>query len=179
LTLVRSLVEMHGGSVVATSRGLGEGSEFIVRLPLSSGSPASPPSAAPAGSSSGSRSLRVLIVDDHRDSASSMAQILERWGHQPCVVHDGIEALQMVSTDTFDVILLDIGLPGMSGYEVAEHIREKHGRARPQLVALTGYGQEEDVVRSKKAGFDQHLIKPVMLETLQSLLEIPVPKSRS
>jgi len=85
----------------------------------------------------------------------------------------------MVSTDTFDVILLDIGLPGMSGYEVAEHIREKHGRARPQLVALTGYGQEEDVVRSKKAGFDQHLIKQVMLETLQSLLEIPVPKSRS
>lgn len=177
LTLVKSLVEMHGGSVVATSRGLGEGSEFIGRLPLSSGSPASPPSAAPAASSSGSSSLRVLIVDDHRDSASSMAQILEKWGHQTCVVHDGIEALQRVSTDTFDVVLLDIGLPGMSGYEVAERIREKHGRARPLLVALTGYGQDQDVIRSKKAGFDQHLIKPVMLETLQSVLEIPMQVS--
>jgi CheY-like chemotaxis protein len=171
LTLVRSLVEMHGGSIMAKSSGLGEGSEFIVRLPLSNELPAPTSDTSPECGSTGSRSLRVLVVDDHRDSAWSTAQVLESLGHETSVVHDGPAALEMVSANVFDIILLDIGLPGMDGYQVAERIREIHGRKRPHLVALTGYGQDEDLVRSRKVGFDQHLVKPVMLETLHSLLE--------
>jgi CheY-like chemotaxis protein len=171
LTLVRTLVEMHGGTVSARSGGIGQGSEFTVRLPLSTvvaekGSP----SIAPQDTKSANSTRRILIVDDNQDSAESMALLLKFDGHQVEMAHDGLTALRVAESFQPEIILLDIGLPGMNGYDVARQIRTQPETSRAQLIALTGYGQEEDRQRSKEAGFDYHLVKPVEPRVLQHLL---------
>jgi CheY-like chemotaxis protein len=112
----------------------------------------------------------VLVVDDHRDSAVSLARVLKSWGHLSRVVHNGAGAIEAVIAEPFDVVLLDIGLPGMDGYEAASQIRNQANASGLVLVALTGYGQQQDLHRSKNAGFDHHLVKPVSLDTLRDLL---------
>jgi len=168
LTLVKSLVEMHGGSVRAFSEGIGCGSEFIVRLPLTA-------SHAAGRSTSKSRSpvlaaRRVLVVDDNRDAADSLALLLELLGAEVRVAYDGPEALDALATYDPSVVLLDIGMPGMDGYEVARRIRQQRASPDVTLIALTGWGQEADRHRSRTVGFDFHLIKPPDVSALQTIL---------
>jgi PAS domain S-box-containing protein len=169
LTLVRRLVEMHGGTVAAHSDGPGLGSEFVVRLPAE---PAAPPEAAPAAPDSrrGGEHRRVLVVDDNGDAAESLALLLQTIGHETRVAHDGPGALKEAETFGPDVVLLDIGLPGMDGYEVARRLRRLEPARSALLVAVTGYGQDEDRRRSKEAGFDHHFVKPVDPATLADVL---------
>jgi signal transduction histidine kinase/response regulator RpfG family c-di-GMP phosphodiesterase len=174
LTLVRSLVEMHGGSVTAASAGVGKGSEFVVRLPLGApeahgemkgtGHPGPPPESVEA------RSRRVLVVEDNIDGARLMAQLLESGGHQTWMTHDGLSALEAAREQRPEVVLLDIGLPGMDGYQVAERLRRMEGMERALLVAITGYGQDVDRQRTHEAGIDLHKIKPVDPEALLKLV---------
>jgi signal transduction histidine kinase len=171
LTLVRRLVELHGGSVTAASPGLGQGSEFIVRLPL-----ARTRSRATHRQTPGAAQLprrRVLLVDDNVDTVEMLAQLLAMDGQDVRTAHDGASALAVAADFQPDVILMDIGLPGMNGYEVASRMRKQEALDKVLLVALTGYDQEEDHRRSKEAGFDFHLIKPVTLKVLQTLLGDP------
>jgi len=170
LTLAKSLVEMHGGSIEARSDGPGKGSEFVVRLPLArhalpvaDASPASAP-AEPCAT------RRVLVVDDNRDAAESLALLLRLLGMSVRVVNSGAEALKALDEAAAEVVLLDIGMPGMDGYEVARRIRQRAEFKDVRLVALTGWGQDEDRRRSSEAGFDQHLIKPADVGVLKSLL---------
>jgi CheY-like chemotaxis protein len=172
LTLVRSLVEMHGGRVSAASEGQGHGSEFVVRLPCL---PAEPrPAAAaepPSRGRSSRRPRRVLVVDDNVDSAESLAVLLEMAGHQVRTAHDGPSALAMAREYKPEIVLLDIGLPaGMDGYEVARRLRPDAGAGGVVLVALTGFGQDEDRRRAAQAGFDHHLVKPVDVGHLTELM---------
>ena len=168
LALARRLAEMHGGTVVAHSDGAGQGSEFVVRLPLA----AEPRSAAPDTDPAQTTlpPTRILVVDDNRDAADSLGMLLQCLGADVRVAHDGVEALNAVATYQPAVVLLDIGMPGMDGYEVARRIRHSFPERRTPLVALTGWGQEEDRRRARDAGFDHHLIKPAAMETLQALL---------
>ena len=172
LTLVQSLAQLHGGSVSVESLGLGKGSEFVVRLPVHAGESQDLEAreAMPRSNISVHRSLRLLVVDDSEDSARSLARILKLWGNDVRIAHEGTTAIETISSEPLDLVLLDIGLPGMDGYQVAELLRDQLGSARPILVALTGYGQVEDMVRSRNAGFDDHLVKPVNLERLRSML---------
>jgi two-component system CheB/CheR fusion protein len=170
LTLVKTLTEMHGGSVEVRSDGAGQGSEFVVRLPMAveTDSTASRPMAAQAVAAT---PLRVLIVDDNHDSADMLAILLQFAGHETFAAHDGLAAVEAAATLDPDVILLDIGLPLLNGYEAARRIREQQGeKRRPLLVALTGWGQDEDRRRSEEAGFDAHLVKPVDVAILGKLL---------
>jgi two-component system, chemotaxis family, CheB/CheR fusion protein len=169
LTLVKTLTEMHGGSVTASSRGLGQGSEFLVRLPIevSREVPVVPPPAPDAAVAP----LRILVVDDNHDAADSLAMLLTMNGHETHTEHDGVAAVAAVATFRPDVILMDIGLPGLNGYEAARQIRAQHtGPTRPVLVAVTGWGQSEDRQRSKDAGFDVHVVKPMDDVTLGRML---------
>jgi PAS domain S-box-containing protein len=169
LTLVRELVTKHGGTVQASSRGPGQGSEFVVRLPAL---PALAPDAALSEEPRAHPALRprrVLVVDDNGDSAETMAVLLQLWGHDVQVAHDGTRALALAAQHRPDVVLLDIGLPGMTGYEVAERLREVPGMSGATLVALTGYGQDEDRRRSRAAGFAVHLLKPVAPDALRKV----------
>ena len=173
LTLVRTLVEMHGGTVEAISPGLGQGSEFVVRLPILVEAPApspTPPIAPPAV-----RPLRILVVDDNHDAADMLAMLLNFSGHVTFTAHDGVAAVEEADRLDPDVILLDIGLPGLNGHEAARRIRERKGHGRPLLVAVTGWGQDEDRSRSREAGFDAHLVKPVDEAVLDKLLAELVP----
>jgi signal transduction histidine kinase len=175
LTLVRSLVEMHGGSVEVRSGGLGQGSEFLVRLPVL----AAPPTPQPAVPADGKTPLaaksrhRILVVDDNVAAAKILSEIASRWQHEVQVAYTGESALEMAQTYHPDVFLLDIGLPGLSGYEVAQRLRRQPEFSAALLVAVTGYGQEEDRRRSREAGFNHHLVKPVTPEALQNLLLVP------
>jgi signal transduction histidine kinase len=169
LTLVSSLVRMHGGRVEARSAGPGRGSEFIVRLPvLRAPFPEAQPAAEPGPPPSVSRKL--LVVDDNVDAAQSLAMLLTLEGHQVEVAHDGPAALAAAESFKPDVVLLDIGLPGMSGLEVGQRLREQRGRDGLLLIAMTGFGQEDDRRRSLEAGFDCHLVKPVNTPDLLRLL---------
>jgi PAS domain S-box-containing protein len=169
LTLVKSLVEMHGGSVEAHSDGPGQGSELVVRLPTLGREPAEGGEGGPSRSPpSGSR--RVLVVDDNVDAAESLAILLRTWGHEVLTTHDGLAAVKAAEQVRPEVILLDIGLPRMDGYEVARRLRERADMRDVLLVALTGYGQEEDRRRAEEAGFDAHLTKPADPTALQRLL---------
>jgi PAS domain S-box-containing protein len=170
LTLVRSLVELHGGSIAVASAGLGQGSEFTVRLPVLTTVPASRPEAVAPLTPPAVTSLRVLVVDDHKDAAQSLAKVLRLWGHTVRTVHNAPDALAETAAQPTDLVLLDIGLPEMDGYQAARRLRERAGAQAPVLVALTGYGQAEDRHRSREAGFDVHLVKPVDLDDLQRLL---------
>jgi signal transduction histidine kinase/DNA-binding response OmpR family regulator len=176
LTLVHRLVQLHGGSVGVHSEGPGRGSEFVVRLPLTS-RPASeeagsPPETAPPAPPA-RRARRVLVVDDNRDAAQSLSMMLELDGHEVRTAHDGPVALEAVRDYEPEVVLLDIGLPGMSGYEVARRLCAGSDAGRPVLVAMTGYGQEEDRRRTREAGFHHHLIKPVDPQVIRQLLARP------
>jgi PAS domain S-box-containing protein len=179
LTLVRSLVELHGGSVKAASEGTGRGSEFIVRLPALPAVPQQKEERkADEGQSGSATPHRVLIVDDNVDSVESLAILLEMAGHDARTAHDGPTALETARAFRPRVVLLDIGLPRMDGYEVARRIRQEPGLAGTTLIALTGYGQEEDRRRSREAGFDRHLVKPVDPEELREVLRQLPPESK-
>jgi signal transduction histidine kinase len=170
LTLVRRLVMMHGGSVAAFSQGPGKGSEFVVRLPQYRGG-APPVHVADAESASAEIvSRRILVVDDNQDSALSLAMLLRLSGNEVVTAHDGPTALALASGFRPELALLDIGLPGMDGYELARRLRELPGLTGLRLAALTGYGSDEDRRRSRTAGFNLHLVKPVEMEALQALL---------
>jgi signal transduction histidine kinase len=174
LTLVRRLVEMHQGSVTASSAGPGQGSVFTVRLPLAAADAATA-AVAPARARvrvPASVRRRVLVVDDNVDGADSLALVLQQAGHEAVVVYDGRAALAEAAQSAFDVVLLDLGLPeGLDGYEVARRLRAAAPGAVPVLVALTGFGQEEDQRRTRAAGFARHLVKPVDPEELQRVIQ--------
>jgi PAS domain S-box-containing protein len=171
LTVVQKLIEMHGGTVTAHSAGLGRGTEFVVRLPCLEAAPRQQPTRAPSSVAGGSVSRRVLVVDDNVDAAESVGILLKMWGHEVRLAHTGPDALRAAEGYQPEVVLLDIGLPGMNGYEVAKHLRQEPQLTKTKLIAVTGYGQEEDRRRSKDAGFDHHLTKPVELDALHALLE--------
>lgn len=164
LSLVRSLVEMHGGTVTALSGGLGMGSEFTVQLPATAGG-AYPLIPQPACGAAG-RARRILVVDDNRDSALSLARLLQHSGHVMATAHDGLAALAEAAEFRPEVVVLDIGLPGLNGYEVAREIRRLEWGAGIGLIALTGWGQDNDREKSAAAGFDTHLVKPVDYDAL-------------
>jgi CheY-like chemotaxis protein len=170
LRLVKSLVELHGGSVEASSAGPGKGSEFVVRLPTVA--PPAPPIEVPAPAPRAASSRRVLVVDDNADAAASLAVLLKLEGHDARVAHSGPSALEAVEQSRPEVVFLDIGMPGMDGYEVARRLRAQHGAAGLRLVALTGWGQEHDRQRAREAGFDHHLTKPVAPTDLHALLSV-------
>jgi signal transduction histidine kinase/CheY-like chemotaxis protein len=170
LSLVKSLTEMHGGTVEAHSGGPGQGSEFVVRWPLVAEEIPTDVGAPPKQAVAIERSVRVLVVDDNVDAANSLAMLLRLWGHEVAIAHDATAALRVAEAQRPEVALLDIGLPGMDGYELARQLRPQPGLGRTVLVALTGWGQEEDRRRSQEAGFNHHLVKPVDLSALQELL---------
>ncbi|HYD75850.1 hybrid sensor histidine kinase/response regulator [Ramlibacter sp.] len=165
LSLVRGLVEMQGGSVAASSEGLGRGSEFVVRLPLVSHEAAPVRRSAPVAEP---RRLRVLVADDNHDAAQTLAVLLEVMGHQARIAADGEEAVELAESFRPDAVLLDIGMPRLDGYAAAQRIREKWPGTL--LVAVTGWGRREDVQQAVAAGFDHHLVKPVGPEQLARLL---------
>jgi PAS domain S-box-containing protein len=168
LALVRRLTEMHGGRVEALSEGIGKGSSFSVRLPLHASQVAAPKARGREHSSIDS--LRVLVVDDNKDAAESLAMLLRTAGAEVHVAHNGPAALEHFASREPHVVLLDIGMPDMDGCEVARRLRELAPAERVALVALTGWGQDEDRRRVREAGFDHHLVKPVDLASLQALL---------
>jgi signal transduction histidine kinase len=167
LSLVKNLVEMHGGTVEARSGGAGQGSEFTVRLAVLP-KPPPPLPALPTGRRAAPR--RILVVDDNHDAAESLAALLELHGHEVQTVHDGQEAVEAAARLQPDVVLLDIGLPKLDGHQAARRIREQQGKRDMLLVAVTGWGQEEDRRLSKESGFSAHLVKPVTLDALTKLL---------
>jgi PAS domain S-box-containing protein len=170
LTLSRRLVELHGGTIEAHSEGLGKGSEFVIRLPalLQVSPPDDAP--APAGAPPELRPLRVLVVDDSEDTAEMMTALLEMDGHEIQVAHSGPAALETAAAFRPDVVLLDIGLPGLDGYQVAQRLRDDPTLKDVTLIAASGYGQEADLHRSREVGFDRHLVKPVDPRELRELL---------
>ena len=169
LTLVKRLVEMHEGTVEARSEGKGKGSEFSIRLPALVETTARR-GAQPGAVLAGGPSRRVLVVDDNLDAADSIGKLLKLFGHEVRCVYDGLAALAAVKDYRPEVVVLDIGLPEMDGYEVAKRMRSMPQLQNTRIVAVTGYGQEEDRRRSRDAGFDQHLTKPVDPEVLQSFV---------
>ena len=172
LALARKLAELHGGRLEASSPGLGLGSEFVLWLPMVRQAPETAPHARTATESeAGLRTgQRVLVVDDSEDAAESLAMLLRLNGHTVATANEGMAALERLDAFAPDVVILDIGLPGMSGYEVAERIRRLPGGAALELIALTGWGRNEERARAFAAGFDHHLTKPVSVEELQQLL---------
>ncbi|MGA9768451.1 MAG: ATP-binding protein, partial [Blastocatellia bacterium] len=171
LSIVRRLVEMHGGTVEARSEGHGLGSEFIVRLPaLMYSDHESQPSAGHEQPVSASGQRRILVADDNEDSAFTMATMLRIMGHEVRTAHDGIEAIEAAEAFRPELILLDIGMPRLNGYDACRRIREQVWGGSMVMVALTGWGQDEDKRRSHEAGFDHHLVKPIEPETLEKLL---------
>jgi PAS domain S-box-containing protein len=174
LSLVRSLVELHGGSVSAASSGSNAGSVFTLRLPLASAQEAAIP-LSPAGADCAPREAvrtarRVLVVDDNRDAAETLSAVLGQLGHQALVANDGHQALRMMGGFQPEIVFLDLGMPGMSGYEVAEAIRREARYAGVELVALTGWGGEADRERTARAGFDRHLTKPATNAAIEEVL---------
>ncbi|HEV2844341.1 MAG TPA: response regulator, partial [Thermoanaerobaculia bacterium] len=171
LALVHRLVALHGGAVQAISEGPGRGSEFVVSLPCAGVERAPEPAAAEAPKPAASAGARkILVVDDNVDSAETLGTILEMAGHQVLTAHDGEAALSMAEAHRPEVVLLDIGLPKLDGYEVARRLRQDLRNENLLLIAVTGYGKEEDRNRGLEAGFDDHLIKPVDLGKLQAIL---------
>ena len=169
LALVKGLAELHGGRVECVSEGKGRGAEFTVRLPLM-------PEPAALSSSSinpqhlADNHLRILVIEDHRDAADSLRILLEMLGHQVRLAYSGPEGVQAAAEWRPDIVLCDIGLPGLDGYGVARQLRLNPTTARVRLLALTGYGTDEARQRSQEAGFDHHLVKPADPRELQRLL---------
>jgi signal transduction histidine kinase len=168
LALVKGLVELHGGSVEAVSDGLGKGTQIAFRLPVdTAGASAVEPPAAPTARV---RPQRILVIEDERDTAATMKVLLERWGHRVTVAYNGASALEAARQIPPDVVLCDIGLPGMDGFEVARALRQHPDTARARLIALTGFGTQADQQQGLQAGFDLHLTKPIEPTDLQRLL---------
>lgn len=177
LSLVKSLVDAHGGSVVGHSPGLNRGSTFTVTLPRAQEDAQF--DTAPAGAlfPAGNR-LRLMVVDDNSDAADTLGELLEAHGHDVDVQHDPLDALARAEKTAPDVFILDIGMPRMDGYELAKRLRQLHAGSHAVLIALTGYGQPEDRLASRRAGFDHHLVKPLDVSQLWGLLEHIVPTTR-
>ncbi|HEY4309669.1 MAG TPA: PAS domain S-box protein [Pirellulales bacterium] len=175
LTLARSLIDLHGGTISVKSEGAGRGSEFAIRLPLASSE--NDPETLPANQTllPPKRTYRVLVVDDNQDSAVSLATLLKVRGYETNIAYDGPAAIELARSFGPDAILLDIGLPNIDGYEVARQIRNSERGKSMFLIAISGYGQEQDRRRSKEAGFDHHFVKPVDFTSLSSLLSERVP----
>ena len=173
LTLVRKLVELHGGTVEAYSEGPGRGSEFVVRLPAPIGlnGERRPPAKEPDRLNHASSRHRVLVVDDNVNAAVSLGMLLKLAGQEVRVAYDGPAAFRQAIDFRPQLVLLDIGMPGMDGYEVCRRLRRETGLERTTVVALTGWGQDEDRRRSHEAGFDHHIVKPVEPSALQRLLD--------
>ena len=171
LSLAKGLIELHGGTIEASSAGLGCGSEFTVRLPRRAAAGKSQNPATPAIAARPPRQRRILIADDNRDSAETLAALLRMEGHEVTSVHDGPVALSVFSELKPDVALLDIGMPGLTGYEVARKMRQAGSKAPLTLIAITGWGQDIDKERAFAAGFDHHLTKPVDPQRLVELLK--------
>jgi CheY-like chemotaxis protein len=172
LTLAKRLVELHGGNIEARSDGLGRGSEFVVRLPILAAAVASeapPGEAFPTWTSP--LKGRILVVDDLRDSAESLAQLLRIEGNEVRTVHDGLEAVAVAAEFRPDLVLMDIGMPEVDGYEACRRIRNLPFGSEVTLVAVTGWGQADDRRKSKAAGFDHHMVKPVEPVAIERLLQ--------
>lgn len=179
LTLVKYLMELHGGTVAVHSGGLGQGSEFVVSLPILTGASVEPPPPQPPASARTEvlTARRILVADDNRDAATSLAMLLQLAGNETYTAHDGLAAVAAAARVEPHVALLDIGMPKLNGYEVARKIRELPAGRTMVLVALTGWGQEEDLRRSRDSGFDGHMVKPVDLGALVKLLGELLPAS--
>lgn len=176
LALVRSLVEMHGGTVSVRSDGLGAGATFEVRLPA--GAPASAPDPEPDVDSRSARPIRLLVADDNAEAGELLGMLAQRWGCDVRIVHDGEQAVEMAGSFQPDLVLLDLGMPGMGGLAAGRAIRaQPWGKAMP-IVALTGWGQDEDHAKTKAAGFDRHVVKPISAEVLESLIHELCPTER-
>ncbi len=172
LSLVRRLIELHGGSVVAASDGLGHGSTFTVRLPaIEAGRAASSGPCAPVGAVGPQRRMRLLVVDDNVDAADTLALLLAASGHELRTAYDGVAALEAVRAFRPEVVFCDIGLPGMDGYTIATRLRSDARNASTVLVAVSGWGTEEIRLRARNAGFDFHLVKPVDVACVEALLD--------
>ena len=171
VALVKSPTELHGGRVEVESPGLGKGSTFTVWLPLAiEAMPTErvPGPDEPVGRAAPDQGLRILVVDDNVDAAESIAEVLELLGNRVRVAHDGVEALRVAREDVPDLALLDIGLPLIDGYELAQRLRAEHPSLR--MVAVSGYGQDGDRAAALRAGFSRHLVKPVSLEEIESVV---------
>ena len=168
LSLVRQLVDLHGGTIEARSAGMGRGSEFVVRLPARTGAASTP---TPAGLTRSITAQRVLVVDDNRDGAESLARLLRHLGYEVAAEYDGLTALERAKHFEPDVVVLDLGMPKVDGFQVCERLRAHTWKRRPCIIALTGWGRENDLARTKNAGFDAHLVKPVSADVLIELLE--------
>jgi signal transduction histidine kinase/ActR/RegA family two-component response regulator len=169
LSIVRSLTQMHGGAASAHSEGLGHGSEFVIRLP-GSGAGDQPASAPPPAALDFARTVRVLVVDDNEDAADMLVDVLSSKGYPTRRAHDGPAAIRVCLEFKPHVALLDIGLPVMDGYELADRLRQRPGMETLRLYAITGYGQESDRQRARAAGFEQHFVKPLDVDVLDSVL---------
>ncbi len=172
LALVRRLASMHGGSIEAHSAGAGKGSSFVLRLPRVE--PPGPAIAMPAAPKSSGQ--HVLLIEDNEDGRDTMTMMLESHEYQVTQAADGSEGLRLAAVARPDIALVDIGLPGIDGYEVARRMRADPGLAQIRLVALTGYGQDSDQQRAIEAGFDAHLVKPVEMKRLMEVLEAHVAR---
>ena len=172
LALAKGLVEMHGGRLSAQSEGIGKGSEFIVRLPVTDSEITTAESAGPKSDVArpAAPQSRILVVDDMRDSADSLGMLLELMGHSVQTTYDGEQAVRMAEQFRPDLVLIDLGMPGMNGTEVCRRIRSHPWGATMVLIAQTGWGQEYDRHRTREAGFDHHLVKPLDVGALDGLL---------
>ena len=168
LALVKRLVELHDGTVSAHSAGTEKGAEFTVRLPLQH-EPMALSESRPSPART-TRHVRVLVVEDNRDSAESLRMLLATQGYEVALAYTGIEGVEAARRARPDVVICDVGLPGMDGYAVAQAIRTNPGTAKARLIAVTGYGQNDDRVRALASGFDKHLVKPADPEVLLGLL---------
>ncbi len=179
LALVRGLVELHGGTVSAHSGGVGQGSQFVVRLPLGNPADAEERGEAPLPPAAEAKSLRLLVADDNRDSAATCAALLQASGHEVTVAHTGGEALDLACRLEPDALLLDIGMPELNGYQLAQRIRDTPWGRHAMLIAISGWGQEQDKRRALEAGFDRHLTKPINPSSLEALLQATAHPSQS
>jgi signal transduction histidine kinase len=173
LTLARRLVELHGGRLEARSEGLGKGSEFIVRLPVASRDECAPAVESPRAEANAPQAKRILLVDDNVDFATSLAALLRALGHEVRIAESGAEGLGVAAEYKPAFGFLDIGMPGMNGYDLARAMRELPGGEAMVLTAVTGWGQEKDRQRAHESGFDHHLTKPVEVERIRAILEAP------
>jgi PAS domain S-box-containing protein len=171
LSLVRQFVGLHGGTVAASSEGAGKGSTFVVRLPLDLASaPAGAGGGTPEAAGTAGKTLRILVTDDNVDAATTLASLLEMHGHDLRVAHDGPQGLRIAEQFRPDVVFLDIGMPGMTGYEVVRRLRQMKAVARSTIVAVSGWGAKDDLARAREAGFDMHFTKPVTVARLSDFL---------
>jgi PAS domain S-box-containing protein len=177
LTIARRLVELHGGAITAHSDGVGHGSEFVIRLPVVEAG-AQPVIRVPRSTQAGNAHARdILLIEDNADSRELMRSLLESWGHRVTTAGDGTSGLQLALSTKPAIALIDVGLPGIDGYQVAQNLRSSEAGRQMLLVALTGYGRPEDRARALESGFDLHLVKPVQPEKLQAILASPpVPR---